>query len=108
VVAGKAEVRGYVRECLRARPDLRLVEAARSDDALALVASVRPAVTIIDAQDIVLDPSLMATCCILLVDDSPHASDPLGAAVRLIARPFTSDQLLAEVAACLHRQGTTR
>src|SRR5687768_1324105 len=72
VVAAEADLRRYVRECLRERADLRLLEAATVTAAVALAAFYSPQLLVVDEpqSDVVVTlPELRA---IVIVDDIPH------------------------------------
>ena len=97
VVAAEADVRRYVRECLRERTDLRLLEAASVTAAVALAAYYSPQLLVVDEpqSDVVVTlPQLRA---IVNVDDIPHGAPGVGPRLRLLARPFTAEGLVAEV-----------
>ena len=74
VVAAEEDLRRYVRECLRERPALRLLEAESVPAAVALAAHR----------------------AVLLFDDVPRDA-PAWARLRLLARPFTARELAAEI-----------
>ena len=95
VVAGEADFRGYVRECLRERADLRVLEAATVSAAVALAAQTSPALLIVDEPESSVVATLSQVRAIIVVDDVPHGERTPGP--RLLARPFTADGLLAEV-----------
>ena len=96
VVAAEADLRRYVRECLRERTDVLLLEAETIAAALVVMARESPTVLIVDEREgaILMVPSRVRA--ILLVDAVPRWAPP-DARVRLLARPFSADQLLAEV-----------
>ena len=97
VVAAEADVRCYVRECLRERPDVRVLEAATVTAAVALAAYHAPELLIVDAPErhvVVALPQLRA---IVIVDDVPRDGHDVGTRLRLLARPFTAEGLGAEV-----------
>lgn len=97
VVAAEPDVRRYVRECLRERTDVQLLEAGTATAAAALAGTCAPDLLIVaDAEFGVLATELPMRA-IVLVDDVPHGSPAAGANVRLLARPFTAEGLLAEV-----------
>ena len=97
VVAAEADVRRYVGECLRERTDLRLVEAATVSAAVALAASYSPALLIVDEPEGDVVAVLIQLRAIVIVDDVPRGAAATGKRVRLLARPFTAEGLLAEV-----------
>jgi hypothetical protein len=101
VVAAEADVRRYVGECLRERTDLRLVEAATVAAAVALAASYSPALLVVDEPERDVVAALTQLRAIVIVDDVPRGGPASGERVRLLARPFTADGLLAEVAELL-------
>jgi hypothetical protein len=89
--------RRYVRECLRERTDLRLLEAATVTAAVALAAYHSPELLVVDEPErdvLVTLPQLRA---IVIVDDVPHGAPGVGTRLRLLARPFTTEGLVAEV-----------
>ena len=97
VVAAEADVRRYVRECLRERTDLRVLEAATVTAAVTLAAHCSPELLVVDKPEsnvVVALPHLLA---IVIVDDVPHGAPGVGTRRRLLARPFTAEGLLAEV-----------
>ena len=97
VVAAEVDFRRYVRECLRERSDLRLVEAATVDAAVILAASALPDLLVVDEPERQVLATLSRLRAILIVDDVPRGAPGLGAHVRLLARPFTAERLVAEV-----------
>ena len=96
VVAAEADLRRYVRECLRECTDVLLLEAETIAAALVVMARESPRGLIVDEREgaILMVPSRVRA--ILLVDAVPRWAPP-DARVRLLARPFSADQLLAEV-----------
>ena len=96
VVAAEADLRRYIRECLRERADLRLLEAATVSAAVALAAHYSPELLVVDepASDVLVRLSHLRA--IVIVDDVPHGA-PASGQVRLLARPFTAERLMAEV-----------
>jgi hypothetical protein len=97
VVAAEADLRRYVRECLRERTDLRLLEAATVTAAVTLAAQYPAEILIVDEPEgdvLVRLPQLRA---IVIVDDVPRGVPANGTPFRLLARPFTAEGLLAEV-----------
>jgi len=98
VVAAEADLRRYVRECLRERPDLRLLEAARVTQAVALAADCAPDVLIVDGPERDVLATLSQLRAIIIVDDVPRDAPALQTHVRLLLpRPFTAEQLVAGV-----------
>ena len=95
VVAGEADFRRYVRECLRERTDLRLLEAATVAAASALAAQYPPTLLIVDEPESSVVATLSHVRTIIVVDDVPHGER--APSPRLLARPFTAEGLLAEV-----------
>ena len=97
VVAAEADLRQYVRECLREHSDLRLLEAATVAAAVALAAHEPPDLLIVDEPErgaLALLPHVRTIC---IVDEVPHDAAAPGARVRLLARPFTAERLMDEV-----------
>lgn len=101
VVAAEADVRRYVGECMRERTDLRVVEAATVPAAVALAASYSPALLVVDDPERDAVAALEQVRAIVIVDDVPRGAPPPGQRVRLLARPFTAEGLLAEVSELL-------
>ena len=97
VVAAETDLRRYVRECLRARSDLRIVEAGTVTEALTLAASRSPELLVVDEPESVVLSTLSELRAIVIVDDVPRRSPAPGARVRLLARPFTGEGLVEEV-----------
>lgn len=102
VVAAEADLRCYVRECLRARGDLRVLEAATTTEALSLAESDRPELLVVDGPESGVLSNLSWLRAIVIVDDVPRgAATPTR--VRPLARPFTADRLVQEVDQLLGR-----
>ena len=97
VVAAEADLRRYVGECLRERPALRLVEAATVPAAVALAARHPSACLVVDESERDVLGALAAHRAVLLVDDAPRDAPAPAAHIRLLARPFSARELLAEV-----------
>jgi hypothetical protein len=97
VVAAEADLRRYVRECLRERTDLRLLEAATVAAAAALAVLYSPELLVVDEPEREVVATLSQLRAIIIVDDVPHDAPASEARVRLLARPFTGEGLLAEV-----------
>jgi hypothetical protein len=97
VVAAEADLRRYVRECLRERRDLRVVEAATVTAAVVLTAYSSPALLVVDAPEGDVIAALSDVRAVVIVDDVPEGSPVAGARVHLLARPFTAHGLAAEV-----------
>lgn len=96
VVAAEADFRRYVRECLRERRDLRVVEAATVTAAIALAADSSLDLLVVDAPEGDVVAALTPLRAIVIVDDVPHGI-PAGSRVHLLARPFTAEGLVAKV-----------
>lgn len=96
VVAGEADFRGYVRECLREHTDLRVVEAATVPIAVATAAKFSPVLVIADEPERHVITTLSSIYAIVIVDDVPRGASS-DSRIRLLARPFTAERLLAEV-----------
>ena len=96
VVAAEADFRHYVRECLRERADLRLLEAATVTDAVALAKHHLPELLVVDEPEIDVLVALPKLRAVVIVDDVPRGV-PGVAIRRLLARPFTAERLVAEV-----------
>jgi hypothetical protein len=97
VIAAEADLRRYVRECLRERSDLRVLEAATVTAAVALAANCSPALLIVDEPESDVLIPLSQVRAIVIVDDVPHGAPASGTRRRLLARPFTAERLAAEV-----------
>jgi len=97
VVAAEADLRCYIRECLRERADLRVLEAASVAAAVVLAAYSSPALLVVDAPERDVVSELSQLRAIVIVDDVPHGEPAAGARVHLLARPFTADGLMTEV-----------
>ena len=96
VVAGEADFRGYVRECLRERTDLRAVEAATVTKAVTLAAECSPVIIVVDEPESEVVAMLQRVWAIVIVDEIPHDA-AREERVRLLVRPFTADELLGAV-----------
>ena len=101
VVAAEADLRRYVRECLRERSDLRLLDAATVTQAVALAADCAPDLLVVDEPERDVLALLSHLRAIVIVDDVPRGAPALGIPVRLLARPFTAEQLVGEVSQLL-------
>jgi hypothetical protein len=101
VVAAEADLRRYVRECLRERLDLRLLEAATVLAAVTLAAYYSLAFLVVDEPESEVLAALPQLRAIVIVDDVPHGAPASGPRRRLLARPFTAEGLLAEVSQLL-------
>jgi len=97
VVAAEADLRRYVRECLRERADLRVLEAATVIAAVSLAAYYSLAFLIVDEPESDVLAALPQHRAIVIVDDVPHGAPESGTRHRLLSRPFTAEGLLAEV-----------
>jgi hypothetical protein len=97
VVAAEADLRRYVRECLRVRSDLRILEAATVTEALTLAGSDSPELLVVDEPESDVLSTLSQQRAIVIVDDVPRGSSAARARVRLLARPFTGEGLVEEV-----------
>jgi hypothetical protein len=97
VVAAEADLRRYVRECLRERKDLRLLEAATITAAIALAADYSPDLLVVDEPECDVVATLSQLRAIVIVDDVPHRGPASGTRLRLLARPFTAEGLVAAV-----------
>jgi hypothetical protein len=95
VVSGETDFRGYVRECLRERTDLRVLEAATVAAAVATSAQFSPMLLIVDEPERAVVAMLSQVPAIVIVDDVPRGERTPGP--QLLARPFTAEGLLAEV-----------
>ena len=103
VVAAEPDFRRYVRECLRERTDLRVLDAETVTAAVMVAAHYSPELLVVDEPESSVVAALPQLLAIVVVDDVPHGMAGPGARRRLLARPFTADGLLAEVGALLNR-----
>ena len=101
VVAAEADLRRYVRECLRERTDLRLVEAATVSAAVTLAEYDSPALLVVDDGESDVLVRLSHLRAVVIVDDVPHGAQASGTHHRMLARPFTADRLITEVTTLL-------
>ena len=85
-----------MRACLGDRADLRLLEAASVSDARAGAAHESPELLVVDARESELVASLRLRA-IVIVDDLPRGARPPRESTRFLARPFTGEELVAEV-----------
>lgn len=92
VVAGDADVRRYVRECLRDRVNLRVPEAATISMATRLAALHPPTLLIVDAPDAIVLDSLAEVRAVLIGDELPRETMP-NVPVTVLARPFGARDL---------------
>ena len=97
VVAAETDFRRYVRECLRERTDLRVLEAATVAAAVTLRGESGADLLIVDDPDRDVLTALSELRAVVIVDDVPRAGAAPGARRRLLARPFTALGLVAEV-----------
>ena len=105
VVAAEVDLRRYVRECLRERSDLRVLEAATVSTAVSLAADCSPDILVVDEPERDVLTTLSRLRAIVIVDDVPRGEPALGTHVRLLARPFTAERLVAEVGQLLDGGG---
>jgi hypothetical protein len=98
VVAAEADLRRYVRECLRDRADLRVIDAATVDAAVSLASQLEPALLVVDERARGVLGALPHLDAILLVDEVPRGESGAAPRVRLLAQPFSADALVSEVA----------
>ena len=97
VVAPEADVRRYVRECLRDRHDVRILEAETVTAALTIAAQESPALLVVDAAESEVRATLLRFRAILIVDEVPRQARSFGPRIRFLTRPFTGVGLAAEV-----------
>jgi hypothetical protein len=76
---------------------LRLVEAATITAAAALVSLHSPVLLIVDGPEREVVETLSQVRAIVIVDDVPRGAPQPDDRIRLLARPFTAEGLLAEV-----------
>ena len=103
VVASEPDVRRYVRECVVQQDGLRVIEAATAAAGIAAVALQAVDFAIIDESELVGFASLPELCTIVLVDDIPHGAPDVPRR-RLLARPFSAGDLMAEIEKLLTRR----
>jgi hypothetical protein len=97
VVSAEADFRRYVRECLRERTDLRLLEAATVTAAVDRAALESPELLIVDGPESDVLAILATSRALVVVDDLPREGPASGARVRRILRPFSAEALAVEV-----------
>jgi len=96
VVAAEADLRRYVRECLRDRADIVVLEADTITAARAAAERAAPQLLIVDAREGAMLALRLRLRVIHIVDDEPRYASA-DARVRHLARPFSAARLLAEV-----------
>jgi hypothetical protein len=101
VVAAEADLRRYVRECLRDRVEATVLEAASVPQALTVAAHESLALLVVDIPERDVLVALSHVRAILIVDDLPRHARPFGPRIRFLARPFSADGLVAEVSGLL-------
>lgn len=101
VVAAEADLRCYVRECLRERSDLRVLEAATVTAAVTFAADRPPDLLVVDEPERDVLAMLSEVQAIIIVDDVPRGIPSSGPRVRPFERPFTAERLVAEVSQLL-------
>jgi DNA-binding NarL/FixJ family response regulator len=97
VVAAEADVRRYVRECLRERSELRVIEAATVSAAVHIATNDPPELLVVDDPERDVLIALPQPPAILIVDEVPRDEPTSGNHIRLLGRPFTAERLLAEM-----------
>jgi hypothetical protein len=108
VVAVEADFRRYVRECLRERTDLRIIEAATVTDAITLAAGCSLDLIVVDEPEREVLRALSEIRAIVIVDDVPRGAAASRSRHRLLARPFTGEGLVAEVGQLLGSSALAR
>ena len=101
VVAAEADLRHYVRECLRDRVEARILEAASVAEGLTVAAHEPMTLLVVDAPERDVLVGLSHIRAIVIVDELPRHARPLGTRIRFLARPFSADGLVAEVGGLL-------
>ena len=96
-VAAEADVRRYVRECLRERTDLRVVEAASVSAAIAIAGATSPDLLVVDEPESDAVGALAYLPVIVIVDELPRGVPASGPRCSLLPRPFTAETLMTEV-----------
>jgi CheY-like chemotaxis protein len=100
IVAGEADVRAYVVECLRDRRGIRVLEAVSTPVAAALAVQQPPRLLIVDGAEIEIVRLLPDLPVIVIVDEITEERRRLtqGAVARvLLARPFNARVLLEQL-----------
>ena len=97
VVAAEADFRRYVRECLRERTDVRVVEAATVAASVTLAGVYSPELLVVDEPQSDVVVTLSQLRAIVIVDDVPRGAAGAETRLRLLARPFTAEGLVAAV-----------
>ena len=100
VVAGDADVRRYVRECLRHRDDLQVMDAATVAMAERLAELDHPHVVIVDEREAAI-LSLIANVPAVVIADEAFAQAPPNARIVTLLRPFGGRDLEATIDAAL-------
>ena len=98
VVASDADLRRYVRECLRDVQRVRVIEAASVTEALDLAVHDSPHVLIADWSAASVVSALSEVRAVLIADDLAEISDARQAPVSLLPEPFSAERLAGEVA----------
>ena len=96
VVAAEPDLRRYIRECLRERRNVRIVEAKDVASSVGLTERASPRLLIVDESAARLLDAMPAVPAILIVDERAERADA-GTCVRVLAQPFSAEGLLAEV-----------
>jgi hypothetical protein len=92
VVIADADVRQYVRVCLRDRDDLRIVEAATIAMATQLAALDPPRLLIVDAPDARVLETVTDIRAVLMAEDDARGVPP-NARITTLPRPFGGQDL---------------
>jgi hypothetical protein len=95
VVAADADVRQYVRECLRERDDLGVLEASAVGMAERMVAEHAPEILIVDGRDAAVLRAIPEVRAILIADEIPV--DLASARIATLVQPFGGRNLQALV-----------
>jgi DNA-binding NarL/FixJ family response regulator len=95
IVAAEPDVRRYVGECLRARGDLRVHEAATARAASEFASHTPPDLAIVDQSDGLEGLSHLRV--IVIVDEVPYGAAEATPQIRLLGRPFSAEELTAAV-----------
>jgi DNA-binding response OmpR family regulator len=101
IVSSEPDFRRYVRECLRERTDVRVLDASSARDGVALAASSAPDLLVADAPEEDVTSLLSAIRAIVVVDELPRPPHDDDVRLRWLSRPFSAQELLAEVASLL-------
>ena len=95
IVAADPDVRRYLGECLRVRTEIRVYEAATIPAAAEIISQTRTDFLIVDRSEGLEGLPHLRT--IVIVDEVPYGVSTRRSRIRLLARPFSAEQLALEV-----------